>query len=574
MFINIVSLLAHMEFDELLITTGVDSLVRLVKQKRKVELPEASSLLNIPEDTIEEWARVLEEEGIIRIEYRLARIFLVWVPPTAEEIAEEKESFYREKEEIVKEIEKIRKRMPTQEKEVAELKNTFENAYKRIKSRLEELEKSVVPVAATGLVTKEGMEAKKEKMQEYIDSVDELRKSVSSISKEIEGISKELGEKKGKKAVKKAELLLADLQKMRKDLEALREKGYGKLPPGIELPSPKDMRTKFQTLMKEFKELQKRNASLRDSIRELEESSGIVKEVGKSMKDYEKDIRKMKKDVSAMKEEADALAKKSADVSERIREDFETLERFADSMEVAKGIVGRFPSKKGMLAELEEIRKGEKRIAEKSEAIKKLLKATTGKGVGAKEVRSLTRKIDDTLSDLNDEVENLSAALEDEKSTFLTYQRIRERVVPSLESYRKRIVLLLNELKKARHETIEERKALTEGMKSLQEKIKKGEMKGAVNIISEVKEKSGELEKVRSSLYDLANTADNLSKRVTLLARQAKLLELRAGAAPAKEAAAPAEVRKELELTKEEEMEFRRKREELKKLIKKLWEES
>lgn len=195
------------------------------------------------------------------------------------------------------------------------------------------------------------------------------------------------------------------------------------------------------------------------------------------------------------------------------------------------------------------------------------------KGAGIKGVKGLTRKIDDTLSELNDEVDNLSAALDEEKSTFLTYQRIRERVVPSLQLYNKRIVMLLNELKKARHETIDERKALSEELKGLQERIKKGEMKDVVGVITEVKERRGELENIRSSIQDLANTADNLSKRVTLLGRQAKLLEIRAGAAVPEEKA-PTEVRKELELTKEEEKEFRRKREELKKLIKKLWEES
>ncbi len=79
-----------MEFDELLITTGVDALVRLVKEKQKIELDEASSLLNIPQETIEDWTRVLEEEGILRIEYRLTRVFLVWVKPTEEEVATEK----------------------------------------------------------------------------------------------------------------------------------------------------------------------------------------------------------------------------------------------------------------------------------------------------------------------------------------------------------------------------------------------------------------------------------------------------------------------------------------------------
>ena len=76
-----------MEFDELLITTGVDALVRLVKEKEKIELELASKLLNIDTSKIEDWARILEEEGIIRIEYRLTKVYLIWVNPTEEEVA-------------------------------------------------------------------------------------------------------------------------------------------------------------------------------------------------------------------------------------------------------------------------------------------------------------------------------------------------------------------------------------------------------------------------------------------------------------------------------------------------------
>lgn len=105
-----------MEFDELLITTGVDALVRLVKDRQKIELEEASSALNIGQETLEEWARVLEEEGILRMEYRLTRIYLVWVKPTEEEVAGEVKSFYESKKGIEAEVEKAEKGVAEQTK--------------------------------------------------------------------------------------------------------------------------------------------------------------------------------------------------------------------------------------------------------------------------------------------------------------------------------------------------------------------------------------------------------------------------------------------------------------------------
>jgi len=114
-----------MEFDELLITTGVDALVRLVKERERVELEDASSILNIPLETLEDWARVLEEEGILRIEYRLTHIYLVWVKPSADQIEEEKRSFYEEKEDIQKEVRIVREKITQETSGLEDLQKSF-----------------------------------------------------------------------------------------------------------------------------------------------------------------------------------------------------------------------------------------------------------------------------------------------------------------------------------------------------------------------------------------------------------------------------------------------------------------
>ena len=76
--------------NDLFITTGVDKLIELVKEKGKIDISLASKLLHIPVHQIEDWARVLEDAGIISIEYHLTHVFLVWKAPTYEEIVEEK----------------------------------------------------------------------------------------------------------------------------------------------------------------------------------------------------------------------------------------------------------------------------------------------------------------------------------------------------------------------------------------------------------------------------------------------------------------------------------------------------
>ncbi len=59
------------------ITTAIDSLVDLVKIKKKITLEEASKELGIPENIIDEWATFLEEEGILEKVYKFTTPYLV-----------------------------------------------------------------------------------------------------------------------------------------------------------------------------------------------------------------------------------------------------------------------------------------------------------------------------------------------------------------------------------------------------------------------------------------------------------------------------------------------------------------
>src|SRR4030095_15215140 len=157
MFINILNLYRCMEFDELLITTGVDALVRLVKEKQRIELEDASSVLNIPQETIEDWARGLEEEGILRIEYRLTRIYLVWVKPTEEEVSTEKQSFYEEKKGIETEVEELKQKVNADAAELQGLNSSFETFYAKAVRKIDQLEKAVGPIPAASKTMSEDM---------------------------------------------------------------------------------------------------------------------------------------------------------------------------------------------------------------------------------------------------------------------------------------------------------------------------------------------------------------------------------------------------------------------------------
>ncbi len=58
------------------ISTGVDSLLSLLKEKKSLSLPEAAKILNVDESIVESWAKFLEETGDVNINYNLLTPYL------------------------------------------------------------------------------------------------------------------------------------------------------------------------------------------------------------------------------------------------------------------------------------------------------------------------------------------------------------------------------------------------------------------------------------------------------------------------------------------------------------------
>ncbi|VVB99175.1 Chromosome partition protein Smc [uncultured archaeon] len=199
-----------MGLDDLLISTGVDQLIRLIKERGKVEIGVAAKELKIPMRTAEDWSHVLEEEGLIAIEYKLTKIFLVWKAPTAEYVAEKagklEEKAVETKGNIAVLMSKVQKggaelegmqaeiaRLSTAapmtpsevQKMKAELSDLEENYSSAIKSANERLEKLKKKVAALGPRLGEG-EGKKKEAPDFEKEIAVLRKFEETLQSQLE----------------------------------------------------------------------------------------------------------------------------------------------------------------------------------------------------------------------------------------------------------------------------------------------------------------------------------------------------------------------------------------------------
>ncbi|MEM0438364.1 MAG: hypothetical protein QXU54_03640, partial [Candidatus Micrarchaeia archaeon] len=60
------------------ITTDVDRILDYVKTRQRAEIVEIARALNIKAGDVDKWAKVLEREGVVRIEYNITKMYIVW----------------------------------------------------------------------------------------------------------------------------------------------------------------------------------------------------------------------------------------------------------------------------------------------------------------------------------------------------------------------------------------------------------------------------------------------------------------------------------------------------------------
>jgi predicted transcriptional regulator len=73
------------------VTTGVDALLQLLKERKKISLSEAAKELKLKESAIKQWVDFLVEEKIIGIEYKFTKAYL-YLNETEEEKEDDKKS--------------------------------------------------------------------------------------------------------------------------------------------------------------------------------------------------------------------------------------------------------------------------------------------------------------------------------------------------------------------------------------------------------------------------------------------------------------------------------------------------
>ncbi len=186
-----------MELPNTIIETGVDKLVKIINSRGSVSSSDAAKELGVSPSVIMEWADFLEEEGIINIEYKFTKPFLVARKLAKKEVQEKAKEFEGKKDVFVRKAEVSLSFLEKESEKLKTLKDEFEKIKKglgfdidKIKDDLLELQK--YEQLKIDLDKKVG-----DQKNDSINKLQEVTNQISLEKKKYDGILQKVKEEEG-----------------------------------------------------------------------------------------------------------------------------------------------------------------------------------------------------------------------------------------------------------------------------------------------------------------------------------------------------------------------------------------
>lgn len=176
--------------DDALISTDVDKLIKTISSKGTIALGELERETGIGRKSMSKWIHVLEEEGYIKVEYRLTKTYVSWIGESVSEV-EEAEPAAPVEEEQVSPFQSF-----TPEPEKSPFKSEEEEEHRKKKKVLEDLHEEGAlgeePTAVEEAEKEAVSRVKKPKDEGKDTTFDALRADLENeVKKDIEEIGKD-----------------------------------------------------------------------------------------------------------------------------------------------------------------------------------------------------------------------------------------------------------------------------------------------------------------------------------------------------------------------------------------------
>ena len=481
-----------MALDDILISTGVDQLIRLVKERGKIEIGAAAKELKQPQRTIEDWAHVLEEEKLITIDYKLTKVYLTWHAPSSEYVAQKTEKLEakatRTKEDIEALLSKVHKGG----------------------EELEAIEGELHKLETTSLMSPEDAEKMKGELaaldKKYSEQAKSATEKLNRLKKKLLALGSQVGAGGGEKPERSIDKELSVLKNFESTLQSQID----------------DNETFFGAF----------EARLEDFRKQIEQGKGDQRIA--ELQSELSEIKSLKGELAGAME---ALAEEQQSLHGRVIEIERKISEYADQE-------GSITGAKKKLAELRGMADDAKRQKE-----------------------AVAEQLADAISLVRKQTSKLSSLQKMETEAFSAQEKLKEEYVDIAEE----IANANNDIATKQSDVSKKLSSQMAALESL-----RGGAEGIVD--------KEEIRKVSFMLRELKREQELLEANVKALHKEAEIVRMESEPARAmKAAAAPIALQarekavsfvEKVKLSQEEEGEFERKRDELRSLIHRMWEES
>ena len=188
-----------MGMESSVIETGVDKLVNLVKERGRIALVDVAKELGVSTTVIQEWVDFLEEEGIISVEYKLTKPYLVERKLTKKEVEAKAKDFSSKKEVFVRKAEVSLNFLEKQAEELKKVKADFDRLKQELGMELDTVREDL------------------KELEKYQQLKDELKKQVEGQKNEAKLKIEELTQQVLREQ-KRYQDLITDIKREREEL--------------------------------------------------------------------------------------------------------------------------------------------------------------------------------------------------------------------------------------------------------------------------------------------------------------------------------------------------------------------
>lgn len=247
-----------MDIASSIIETGVDKLVNIVKERGRISLDDAAKELGVSATVIQEWVDFLEEEGVLSVEYKLTRPYLVERKLTRKEVEAKSKEFTSKKDVFIRKAEVSLSFLEKQGEELKKVKYEFDRLKRELGLELDTVKEDL------------------KELESYLQLKEELQRQVEDQKSEAKLKIEELTRQVSREQ-KKYEQLIADVATEKEELtkEMVEAKS-------IE-DSERILNTKLVVLKSLIGEIEKKvtdeNSSVKNSEVHIERLTAIVDEM-------------------------------------------------------------------------------------------------------------------------------------------------------------------------------------------------------------------------------------------------------------------------------------------------------